>query len=422
MHAKISLRISPYLWMHPQRCKDLLALLREYRDTVGEVAFFTSFNHPPLPFAEVQTRATLLTELIPRFKALGLSAGINHLATMGHLDENLEHMLNEPWQRLVDVSGSESPGCYCVADPAMQEYVRQSYIALAKTAPDFIWIDDDVRMESHPTRVTYACFCDRCLAQFSEETGRTWTREVLHDAFSSGSREEQLNVRKQWLTHNRRYISDLLALIRKAVDTVNPALPLGLMTAELYYSGYGYVEWAAALAGTANVQVMWRPGGGFYTDEAMHGALEKAHAIGRQIAPLSPSVVDIQSEIENFPYQRLKKSAATLGLEVGTYIAAGCTGAALNIFGISADPLDEYHTYFARVRELRGFFEREVAAFGRSQCTGIWTATNPEWFAALGWTVIGLMARDGRSRGTPGKSPKLVFPSPTVRKAPRSRY
>ena len=160
--ALVSLRISTHLWMNDTRRGELLKLLRDRRDTIEEICFFTSFSHSVLPYAETEHRAKLLRAIIPEFKALGLRSGINHLCTMGHLDEDLEHSLNEPWQRITDIDGTEAGGSYCPLDPRFQEFTRDCYRTLAQAEPDFIWIDDDVRM-GHHTPAQFSCFCDLCL-------------------------------------------------------------------------------------------------------------------------------------------------------------------------------------------------------------------------------------------------------------------
>ncbi|HEY3415475.1 MAG TPA: hypothetical protein VGM23_01210 [Armatimonadota bacterium] len=400
--AKFSLRVSTFQWTDPTSCDDIYALVRDYRGLLDEVAFFTGFTHAPLTVSTIRERAAILTELIPRFKALGLSVGINHLATLGHLDENLDNSLNEPWQHLVDCSGAVSKSCYCPADPRVKAYTADSYIAWAQAGPDFLWIDDDVRLEGHPPAINVACFCDRCLANFSAEHGSAWTREELVAAFGAGTLAERMALRQAWLTHNRGTLTTLLKEIRAAVDTINPALPLGLMTCELLYSGYGFADWAEALAGPRKVPVMWRPGGGFYTDVSPGGMLEKAQQIGRQIAYLPSQVTDIQSEIESFPYQRLKKSATVTGMETALYLAAGCTGAALNICGTVRDPVEEYRPLFDKTQELQAFSDEAVATFGRGRSLGLWPAMNGNylatrnadsaWFGPGRWPSVGLAA------------------------------
>jgi len=277
-----------------------------------------------------------------------------------------------------------SASCYCAAEPAVQEYIRECYAALAAAGPEFVWIDDDVRLESHPKAVAFACFCPRCLAEFSTENGQSWNRTRLVAAFSDGSRADRLDLRRRWLEHNRRYVTRILQLARTAVDSVTPGIQLGFMTAEIPYSGWGYAAWTAAMAGAQQLAVKFRPGGGFYNDDNPLALLGKCHSVGRQNAFVPATVTDIQYEHENYPYLVLNKSRAVYTAEITGAIAAGCTGVLLNTLGISGDPLAEFRPYFAAVKNARPFFDALVATCGRSACAGVWTAFGCDHVAALG--------------------------------------
>jgi hypothetical protein len=125
--------------------------------------------------------------------------------------------------------------------------------------------------------------------------------------------------------------------------------------------------------------------------------LAKAHWTGRQVAFLPPEVIDIQYEHENFPYQMLKKSRTIFADEVGFAIAIGCTGAALNIMGLTPDPIGEFLPYMDAMRANRKFYDRATATFGRSLNQGFWpgftmdhsAALNPrqDWFKTPLWGV-----------------------------------
>ncbi|MHB1458874.1 MAG: hypothetical protein ACYC0V_18340, partial [Armatimonadota bacterium] len=347
------------------------------------VAFFTASTHPPLPLFRIREEAEMLgNKILPAVREIGLNAGINHLATLGHLDENPENSLNEPWQHLVDISGTESPSCYCAGDPRVQEYIDECYASLASAKPSFIWIDDDVRLESHPRAIRYACFCPFCLERFFHESGHLWTREDLHHAFNSGKRNERLDIRRQWQEHNGQYITRLLQNIRQAVDKVNPAIQLGLMTGETAYSTYGYDQRVAAMAGPNGVTVKWRPGGGFYTDDVPMAALDKAHSIGRQTASVPKSVTDVQYEHENFPYQILRKSKALFAGEILAAIGAGCTGVALNILNMYDAP-SECAPYLSKTHVCKDFLSTTADTFGRSPSSGIYIPYTVNHFSAM---------------------------------------
>lgn len=380
--AIVSLRVSTHLWMHDARRAELLDLLRAHRDTIEEVCFFTSFTHSVLPYAEVAHRAELLKAVIPEFKALGLRTGINHLCTFGHLDENLENCLNKPWQKMVDINGTTAKGSYCPLDPHFQAYIRDCYKALAEAEPDFIWIDDDVRMGHHPP-AGLCCFCDRCLARFAEETGEAWNFDRARKAIHHESTDASRDIRVKWVAHNRRILDEVFALIRAAVDAVNPHLVLGYMPTDQSYEGMDYPGWNQTLAGPNGLPVKWRPGGGFYMDAQPLELLRKAHCMGRTAAAIPAEVTDIQYEHENFPYQKLKKSETIFVAETAAAIAAGCTGVALNLMGISPDPFAEYLPYFDRIREAKPFFDRLVARAARTPCEGIW----PVYTAGKTWAA-----------------------------------
>jgi hypothetical protein len=377
----VAFRISASQWLTDARFQALLKFFRKSPGVADELAFFTSNTHPPLPLAEMRRRAERLATLMPQVRREGMAAGVNILATMGHHEENLAGSLDEPWQRVVDPAGRESRGSYCPAGAEWLEYVVQVYTAYAAAAPDFIWIDDDVRLAGH-SPIGYTCFCDACVRRFATAVGRDFTRETLVSAFGSGPLEERLALRRRWLEHNRAMINDLFRVIEQTVHKVKPDLSLGFMTGDRFYEGYDFANWAKTLAGPRHVPVRWRPGGGFYSDETLPGLVGKAHDIGRQVSQLPADVRVIQSEIENFPYDLLRKSAATTVVEAAAHIAAGATGAAFNVLSQRPDPLDEYEVMLRRVAGGKNFFRTLRATLGRAPVVGIWPAWNRDIFSA----------------------------------------
>lgn len=377
----VAFRIGPEQWQTAKRFDALLAFFRKYPGTADELAFFTAGTHPPLTLSELQRRAEHLAQIMPRVRQDGMGAGINLLATMGHHEENLAESLNEAWPRVMDVNGQVSRGSYCPASEPFREHVARVYTALTQAKPDFIWIDDDVRLAGHMP-VGYTCFCPECIARFSQETGRTFTRESLVAVFGNGPAEERLTWRRRWLDHNRATINQLFALIERTVHEIHPGLPLGFMTGDRYYEGYAFTPWANTLAGPQNAPVRWRPGGGFYSDESLTGLPGKAHDIGRQVAQLPPSVTVIQSEIENFPYDLLRKSATATVVEAAAHMAAGTTGTAFNVLSQRPDPLEEYEPILRAAHKTKPFYRILRQELGRTPLTGVWPAWNTDIFTA----------------------------------------
>jgi hypothetical protein len=379
--ACISFRVGVPQWLPEARYRELLAMFEKYRGVTDEITFFTSATHPPLPLEEIRKRSRLLATRMVQARQLGYRAGINVLSTMGHHNENLPHSLAGDYTRVTDIDGNTSQGSFCPNDPRLQEYVKQVYLAVATADPDYIWIDDDVRLAGHMP-VSLTCFCDRCLALFEQESGSQYTRQTLKTAFVAGTLEQRLTLRKVWLQHNRNTIARLFQLIEPTVHGVKAGLPLGFMTGDRFYEGYDFDRWAGILSGPGKAEVRWRPGGGFYEDDVTSGLAGKSHDVGRQVSVLPRGVVSIQSEIENFPYQRLKKSAHTTVLEAASHMAAGCTGAAFNVLSGNDEPLDEFEPLVARIHQTRPFFDLLAQHLGRKRLAGIHPAWNKDTAAA----------------------------------------
>jgi hypothetical protein len=386
--AFISFRIGVPQWMPENRYRELLALFERYKGVTDEITFFTSATHPPLPLEEIRRRCEILARRIPQAKALGYRAGINVLSTMGHHNENLPNSLAGDFTRVTDSDGNVSLGSFCPNDPQFREYVRQLYRLVAEANPDYIWVDDDVRLAGHMP-VGETCFCDRCVTSFAQASGAQYTRASLKDALYAGPVESRLVLRKAWLAHNRATIEALLALVERTVHEVRPGLPLGFMTGERFYEGYDFDHWARVLAGPGGAPVYWRPGGGFYEDTSTGGLAGKSHEVGRQVSLLPAEVVSIQSEIENFPYHRLKKAAHITVLEAASHMGAGCTGAAFNVLSGNDEPLDEFEPLVATIREARPLFDLAAKHLGRARPVGLFAAWNKDAWAAADLGMLG---------------------------------
>lgn len=394
--ASISFRIGLGQSLSKARFSQLLDLFDKYKGVTDEITFFTSSTHPPIPLSTFKEHMEILKTRMIEARKRGYRTGINILSTIGHHNENLDNSLKGDYTNVTDINGKISNGSFCPNNKKFQrEYIQEVYKFMTLAEPDYIWLDDDIRLAGHrPIYLT--CFCDNCLLIFESEVGKKYTRESLSKAFNEGTTGEKLLIRNAWLRHNRNTIARLFMLIEQTVHEIRPDLPLGFMTGDRFFEGYDFDNWAKILSGPGNSPVMWRPGGGYYLDNTNSELTVKSHAIGRQVAALQPEIVSIQSEIENFPYQRLKKAAKIVSLEASSHIAAGCTGAAFNVLSFYDEPLDEYEPLLNRLKQTRPFFDLMAKNLGRTPLTGVNTFWNKNSF------VTGNLTNgDWLSAGTP---------------------
>ncbi len=238
---KFSLRVGFGLWHDPTRRSQLIHMLGRYPNLISDVWLFTAYEHGVLHLDELARRCRVLAEAIKDFRKVVARAGINHLGTAGHGSERVCHPLDEPWQELVGINGKT--GGYCFSDPRFLNHIKDAYQLLASAGPDFIWIDDDVRMEAR-AGAGLCCFCSNCLEEFSRQSGKQWTRDGLLEAFNSSDTHQAVTLRREWIQHNRRHLAGMLGTIRRAVDEVKPHLPLGLMILNREETGPGPRRWA----------------------------------------------------------------------------------------------------------------------------------------------------------------------------------
>ncbi|MBQ6420884.1 MAG: hypothetical protein IJK02_07430 [Clostridia bacterium] len=378
-----SIRVSVPNWLDEDAFSKLLAFLGEYRDVVQQVAFFSSDFHPPQPLETARRHADVLKDRIARVKAAGFSCGINILSTIGHHPERTDEMLQGDWRRMTGIDGDVCAGSFCPGDVRyIEEYVKPLYRIYCEAAPDFIWVDDDVRYGHIP--VGNGCFCDGCINAFNLRCGCCFTRETLKAALTAPGNTA---LRKQWLTSQSDKLASLLAAIREIVAAYGPSITLGFMTGERYFEGYDFEKWARSLSGDGQKEIFWRPGGGAYTDRPLEGLLEKARQIGRQCARLPAYVTSVQSEIENFPYRVLQKSPRATALEVLLHTAAGCTGAALNVLPDAprGEEIEVMRPHFEALRSIVPFERLLSETLSRAPTAGIYD----------GWHIHGQAALDG---------------------------
>lgn len=376
-----SFRVSYFYAEDENNFSDLRDFVDKNKDYIEQIAFFTTKFHPPMPLDTAKKHCDVLKERIKSIKELGVSCGVNILATVGHHPQLLSQTLKGNWEYMTNIDGEKCLGSRCMNSQSyLEEYVRPLYELHCKASPDFIWIDDDIRYGHFP--IGYGCFCDNCIEKFNRDFSHNFDRESLKVVLNS---DKNVVLRKEWLLSQGDKIVKLLTFIRKVVSGINPSIKLGLMTGERYFEGYDFKRWADALSDNGKHEIMWRPGGGAYTDYSIWDQIDKASEIGRQVALLPDYVKDIQSELENFPYQIIKKSPRATALEAILHISSGVSGTAFNILPDCAtgENISLIEGHMAEIRKSTPFMKVLSNTLKRSKTVGIHSGWNKNSQAAV---------------------------------------
>jgi len=374
-----SIRVAVDNWLHEDQLEHLLRLLGEYPCGITQMALFTTTTHIPMTLQTFAERLAIIEKRLEMIREAGFSAGINHLTTIGHHCEDLGAGLKDQYTYMTNIKGEVCQGSYCMRnEKLLKEYIVPCYTMMANTHPDFIWIDDDIRYGHMP--IGNGCFCDGCIKAFNEKHGFTYTRETLHAALN----ENNTALRKLWLDHNSDAICELFAVIADTVYAIDPHITLGFMTGERYFEGYQFARYAQALSAGGTHEIMWRPGGGAYDDFSYDSIVSKKEELGRQNAYLPEYVTVVQSEIENFPYQLLKKTPKSTAMEAAMSMTVGCSGAAFNILpSETKESLDTIIPHLRAINSLAAFYRKEQELLFDLVPTGIHTGWRIDSQAAV---------------------------------------
>ncbi|MFA7636871.1 MAG: hypothetical protein WCX81_03815, partial [Monoglobales bacterium] len=309
---KKALRIGYNRYYRDDIFDEHIKYIQENVSVIDEITLFAEFCHYGYWDLEYsKNNAEILKDRIKRYKSAGVkSVGINLLGTIGHLEEGWDVLSKADLQYRVFPDGRVSKGQLCIANQSYLEYVFARYSMYADTGADFIWMDDDIRINS------YGCLCDGCIDRFNKLLGTNYSRGKLAELLDTDT-----TVKKAWMDLNFDDIITLVRTVKAAVKKVNPDIKIGYMS----IGGNDVVEWISASGA-----VKGRPGGGFYDERCPLSVFDKCLGVQSQISVYPDEVKDIQYEYEAFNYQTLNRSVRFSELESTLALMNGCNGILYN--------------------------------------------------------------------------------------------
>ena len=362
--ATVTWRIASPQWLDDAPFATLEKTLVGHRVT-GKIALFVTargFVHHPLPLPELLDEAKVGAERLARLHALGYEAGFNLLCAIGHLNE-MAHTTPqvEGARHNVSADGGESAADFCLESPAWREkYLTPALTALAQAKPDFIWLDDDVRV----------CYCADCQARRHRKIGSPLgVKEMgawLCEPGTCASRRRAL------LQDNRESQADFFAFCARVVRAVDPKIVLGDMEVVNPAEGLAYPEKFAAL-GNGTYPTYWRSGCDCWNDETPNDFLVKLNRQAQMSVWLPRTNAKFEAEIENWPYQHYGKSVAFTVFETLLNCAVATDGAAYNVLHVeSQDPFEVNRPMIDALEAIRPTLDAFVAAAGGARPRGVW--------------------------------------------------
>lgn len=222
--------------------------------------------------------------------------------------------------RQVKINGESHPFSNCPSDPGyIKRFCEDITIFASIAKPDFIITEDDFSIAA-----AQGCFCKYHLKAFEKLSGRYYSREELANIFASDSPKD-IEIAKLWRENLKNSLVNFAKETRKAIDSVNPSIPMGYMqSGGVDMEGGGTYEIAKALAGE-NHTPFSRIYGTFYCgfkpkrlpEHTFHAIYSKQHITEDFI---------FYHESDTFPHTRHFTSGAHMNALMGTMYACGFDG------------------------------------------------------------------------------------------------
>ena len=303
--------------------KETARALSENPGCCDDVWFSTGESFPALDWHREHVRC--VREAAEDVRKLGIEVSLQFEATIGHGDTfptaEEKKLFDKPWTGWTGPDGTECVYCNCPRQPGFLRRLSEVGEVYAVIRPAVVWIDDDLRIANHAPvsgRDAPGCWCEKCVADFSAEERRAWTRESL---FAAYRKDERLRVR--WHDFSSRSVAEVARTIARAFRRVSPGTRMGFQTGADRSRMSEIV--VRTLAEETGEKVGVRMGGGYYWDLSPYDAVSKATQLvaKRPEMNIEELVDNWCIEVESYPRAYGSRSVRSMALESFVSMAWG---------------------------------------------------------------------------------------------------
>lgn len=335
--------------------------------TGNDIVLYSLTLHPEgVPAMEkprklLESYRALKTELA----GTDVKLGILLQAILGHwprIDKNIE-----PWTRTVDANGRVVR--FCPLDVNFQKYIFDVVAMCAAEKPAFILGDDDIRSFS-----PYAeCFCELHTALFNSRSGMNFTPKEYRLAVKNAEPSDPVYKIFEQLRQEQPY--GVTALIRKAINSVDPAIPAG--TCLPGWEVHSYTDATRAIAAEGQPPVL-RLCNADYLEKSAH-RFPEITAWTMALKEAFPEIPYLLDEADTCPHTLYSRSSKSMHAKLCSSIFTGLKGA--KVWFVNSEKLGcPVHQNYTRILEkYRNFYQTLAAEVEQCRYYGIVTPCRKDY-------------------------------------------
>ncbi len=286
---------------------------------------------------------SLMEKNVKYFQDNGIEVGIWIGETIGHgmalLNGATEIKNEKDCKTLVSINGDPIPNTHCPLDKDFQSDFAKKIADLAKTGPDMILLDDDLRLSLHGANGSgISCTCPAHMAKIREYCGENISREQLKELAFSGKPNK---YRDAWLRAQGESIYEIAAAWRAEIDKVAPNIPLAVCSVYCHWDldGVDAEKLTDILAGEKNKKYLRLQGAPYWSYTSGYSLIGMIE-ISRMFSSFCHrDDIEIWAEGDVYPRPRYNIPASCLELyDLATRIDGGYNGILKYMCDYSARP------------------------------------------------------------------------------------
>ena len=277
---------------------------------------------------------------------------------------------NPTYEYMKFTSGDSSKSFVCPSCDEFRKFAGDYIKSLAECGVDLILYDDDYRYGHMVKGQGAGCVCDNHIRYAEEILGEKFPDDVIEKYLVSGGRNK---YRSAWLKANKHYLLKFAGDMRKAVDTVNPSVRIGLCSCMSVwdFDGASPVEISKTLAG--NTKPLLRLIGAPYwaNKKSWGNRLQDVIELERMERSWCGGGMEIVSEGDVYPRPRFNCPSSFLeGFDTALRADGSLDGIQKYVFDYTSNCHYELGYIESHIENLE-LYKKIDDLFGDKKCTGV---------------------------------------------------
>lgn len=343
-----------------ERIRTLAAYCKKYR--YDEVMFFLNaedLNEGHIEKDSAERYLAVIERAKRELEKEGIATSLNPWNTLLGCERGRTLKAGQDFATMVDIDGKHGAVTPCPLSEPWRRYLLDYYLYMTeRIRPEIIWVEDDFRMHNHSPLHWGGCFCSKHMQLYSEEAGRSLTREELVRGMADGGCGGL--YRRVYSAVTRRTMRELAEYLGDGIRRRFPRQKIGLMTSDPKMHSVEGRDWYGilyAFGGDAPIDRIHLP---CYRQCSAQDYCWGYNDISMQTRALIPEETCVLPEIECALFSPYTKSANFVRFQAESSLSLCPEGVTLDLDCFAGNGIVPEYGYGEKLAEIKDYLSAFV--------------------------------------------------------------